>query len=63
MRYLETAVADRDKGPFELFASRRESQITMGNKDRRKEKKKLKQPKETPKSSNPGRPGGARPGK
>jgi hypothetical protein len=35
----------------------------MGNKDRRKEKKKLKQPKEAPKPANPGRAGGGRPSK
>jgi hypothetical protein len=35
----------------------------MGNKDKRKEKKKPKQPKATPKPSTPGRFGSARPSK
>jgi hypothetical protein len=35
----------------------------MGNKDRRKEKKKPKQPKEAPKPSSQGKFGGARPSK
>lgn len=36
---------------------------TVGNKDRRKEKKKLKQPKEAPKPATSSRMGGARPAK
>ena len=35
----------------------------MGNKDRRKEKKKPKQPKDTPKPSTQSKFGGVRPGK
>ncbi len=35
----------------------------MGNKDKRKEKKKPKQPKTTPKPATPSRFGSARPGK
>jgi hypothetical protein len=47
--------------PSPVIRSKKGSQTTMGNKDRRKEKKKLKQPKAAPKPSNPGRPGSARP--
>jgi hypothetical protein len=40
---------------------KRESHATMGNKDRRKEKKKPKQPKDTPKTSNQNKLGITRP--
>jgi len=55
--------ASNARWDFQPFEFREGKEAIMGNKDRRKEKKKLKQPKETPKPSAQSKLGITRPSK